>query len=385
MRKVIFGLTLLAAFVVMAASLSVRTSLAQQATPLPTQPIIRGAVTPTVSGPSSNINIFLVICETTAVMNLTGTMLTGEDVYYQLFNTPNATGTAITPLRRVQVDGTFAFSEVVSYTTGSVMAAGTIGSATVSIGRESNPSRTSFTTTVSDLQDGCAAPQNPQATSAAIEGGTTGSTGTTGTTGSTGSLNPILSPFGGNINPGYVPPEDPVVVIGARPEEVLPRQQTPGIIFAECNQYPQALPGLLYDTDEIILFWSWFARTPEQVQEHLNTVTYAVLYYDRIELPNITITPIQQIGNNYWVFYYSRLGNLRPGRYFFNFKTRWSRAISDGYDEYGPGTDNPLIEGGCGFDVYRNLNNTPVSYNPWPYNIIGNPGPTATPTRTPTP
>ncbi|MDX1990843.1 MAG: hypothetical protein SF029_00540 [bacterium] len=372
-KKLTYAVILLLTLVLFALGMSI--SLAQTATP----------IAPTVAGPSSNINVFLVICDRQAVMNLTGTMITGEDVYYQVFNGPNGTGTAITGLRRVQVDGTFAFSEVATYNEGQTIAAGGTGSATVSIGRESNPSNTSFTTTVNDLQDGCAQPQNPAATSQAISGGTTGTTGTTTTT-TSGTFTQIRSPFGGFINPGYVPPDDPIVVIGARPEGVLPRQQTPGIIFAECNQYPQALPGIVYDTDDVILFWSWFARTPELVQEHINTVTYAVLYYDRIELPNITVTPIQQIGSNYWVFYYSRLGNLRPGRYFFNFKARWSRAISDGYDEFGPGTDNPLVEGGCGFEIYRNLENTSVSYNPWPYNIIGNPPPpTPTPTRTPTP
>lgn len=370
MSKKIFFL-----FILLMLAFSVTLTLTQaQTTTVPTA---------TVAGPSSSINVFLVICETQAVMNLTGTMLAGDDVYYQVYSGPGGTGSAITALRQVQVDGTFAFSETAPYNAGSTIAAGATGSAIVTIASQTNANNVEFTTTVNDFQDGCAAPQNPAATSQPISGGGTGTTTTT-TSGST-TFTQIRSPFGGFINPGYVPPDEPLVVIGARPEGILPRQQTPGIIFAECNQYPQALPGILYDTDEIVLFWSWFARTPEQVQDHIDAVTYAVLYYDRIELPNIFITPIEQRGANYWVFYYSRLGNLRPGRYFFNFKTRWSRAIFDGYDEYGPGTENPLVEGGCGFEVYRNLDNAFVATNPWPYNIIGNPGPTATPTRTPTP
>lgn len=337
--------------------------------------------TATVAGPSSSVNIFLVICDTQAIMNLTGTMLTGDDVYYQIYSGPSGTGNTITALRQVSVDGTFAFSETATYNTGSTVATGATASAIVTIASETNSNSVDFTTTVNDLQDGCAAPQNPIATSQPIAGGGGGGAATGSTTST--SLAEIRSPFGGFINPGYVPPVEPVVVIGARPEGVLPRQGTPGIVFAECNQYPQALPGILYDTDEIVLFWSWFARTPEQVQDHIDSVDYAVLYYDRIELPNIFITPIEQRGTNYWVFYYSRLGNLRPGRYFFNFKTRWTRAISDGYDEYGPGTDNRRIDGGCGFDVYRNLENSFVATNPWPYNIIGNPPRTATPTPAP--
>jgi len=334
--------------------------LAQTATPVPTQ-----------TGPSSTVTIFMVICDVQVVMNLTGTMLTGDDVYYQVYNGAGGTGTAITGLRRVNVGGVFAFSETAAYNTGTTVAAGATASAIVTIARESNSANTSYTTTVNDLQDGCAAPQNAAGTSQAVDGSAGGTTTTAATT--TTSTSPIRSPFGGFINPNYVPPDDALVVIGARTgENNLPRQETPGIIFAECNQYPVALPGIVYDSDDVILFWSWFANTEAQVQDHIAAVNYAVLYYDRVTLPNITITPIQLIDGNYWVFYYSRLGNLRPGRYFFNFKTSWDIAISDGYDDYGPGTANQRIEGGCGFDVVRDIANREVSTNPWPYNIIGN-------------
>jgi hypothetical protein len=52
---------------------------------------------------------------------------------------------------------------------------------------------------------------------------------------------------------------EPLVKIGARSAQ---RSQTAGLIFAECDRYPLTDPGVLYDTDDLVVFWSWFAKTP---------------------------------------------------------------------------------------------------------------------------
>ena len=35
------------------------------------------------------------------------------------------------------------------------------------------------------------------------------------------------------------------------PNWIPPRQGTPGLVFAECDAYPMAEPGMLYDNDNI--------------------------------------------------------------------------------------------------------------------------------------
>ena len=75
---------------------------------------------------------------------------------------------------------------------------------------------------------------------------------------------PIVSPFGGFLNPDLEITPEPIVVIGARPHPAY-RSPTPGLVFAECTEaLPRAMPGVIYDTDNVVIFWSWFARTEEQ-------------------------------------------------------------------------------------------------------------------------
>lgn len=316
-------------------------------------------------GPGSTVTILVVICEDQAVVNFSGTMQPGFDLYYQIYAGSQGTGEALTSLRRLQVSGEYSVSERVNYREGVTIAAGGIGSAYVAIARAGAPDSTVYTEFVDDIQDGCADPQF------GIGEGLDAGDATAPTT--TTQPSSILSPFGGVINPGYIPPEKPLVVVGPREEFVRPRQETPGIIFAECNAFPVAEPGVLYDTDQIVIFWSWFAATPELVQEHIDNVNYSVTYYGVLPLPEpITRTQIEQRGGDYWVFYYSRLGNLRPGRYYIQYRAWWDQPISDGYANYGPGTGNELEANGCGFQILRNLEDRDVQYSAWPFQFLGN-------------
>ncbi|MBZ0296428.1 MAG: hypothetical protein K8L99_27955, partial [Anaerolineae bacterium] len=213
-------------------------------------------------------------------------------------------------------------------------------------------------TTVNDVQDGCSEPTSSDLTSSDTGAGTT--TNTTSTNG-------ILSPFGGVINSNFLsainPTPQPPVIIGA-PVNTVGRSDTPGVIFAECNMYyDRAKPGVLYDTDSITLFWSWFAKTEEQVQNHIANANYNV-HFNTAPLNYVGVSPITQRTNNYWVFYTSSIGKLTPGSYGIEFQLTWENAITDGYDDYGPGTDNPEIYSNCTFEIQRNPFGTKVtSYN----------------------
>jgi hypothetical protein len=113
----------------------------------------------------------------------------------------------------------------------------------------------------------------------------------------------------------------------------------------------------------VIVFWAWFARTPELVQEHIDNVLYEVTYFDGNRLPNLDRTEIRQIGRDYWVFYTATLGNVVPASYPITFVTRWRNPISDGYADFGPGTKNEVLISNCAFTVRPNPGGTEVGYD----------------------
>ena len=99
----------------------------------------------------STVSFFVVICESQAVMNLSGTMQPGFDVYFQIFSGAGGTGNALSTLRRVNADGAFDFSEIVAFGEGNTLAAGTIGSAYISISREGAPDNSAYNDFVDDI------------------------------------------------------------------------------------------------------------------------------------------------------------------------------------------------------------------------------------------
>ena len=220
MKKIILVL-MTAMLVVLMLSMGTGAALAQTAT-----------ATPSGSNQfNSSVTIFGVICENQAVVNLNGTMEPAYDVYYQVFSGAQGGGTALTNLRRVQVDGTYAFSEAVPYSGGTV-ATGATGSVKVYIAPESAPnSPAGDIFVVDDLQDGCNNAQNPIATSVDTGAGA----GSTTTTGDTSGGVRIRSPFGGYINSQVAVAPEGAVVIGARQFVNPQRSSTPGVIFAECE------------------------------------------------------------------------------------------------------------------------------------------------------
>ncbi len=297
-------------------------------------------------------------CEDKFVIEFSGIMPSGYDIYWQGFGDA-AASTPLTAVRRVEVNGDFAVSDQAAYNNGTTFTPGQLASVSIKVARENNPDDTLFTDTSTDIFDGCVEPSSPQAGTAAL----TGQAGEPTEFVHSG----IFTPDGGFLNDRPVFQPEPVVQIGARPSETaieaeLPgRSRDAGLIFAECNDYPLADPGLLFDTDPLQVFWSWFAATPELVQEHIAHAQYQVTLNGWF-LPNVQVSEIQFRDGDYWVFYTADLGNAwKPGDYNIGFKLEWDEPISDGYDEFGPGTENERIESGCDFTIER---------NPWNIEII---------------
>lgn len=314
--------------------------------------------TPTFEGPSNAVTAFFVACDTQAIMNIEGTMLVNYDVYYQVFSGANGTGTALTGLRQVSVSGDFSVSDTATYSGGTVAAAAT-ASARVLVARETDSTNIDFEFNVNDVQDGCATPQFTT-TTATDTGGAGTTTTTSGATGIRYGVNrSILGPNGTTLNPNLQPEAE--IVLGARQTDRY-RSETPGLLFAECDAFALAEPGLIYDNDGITIFWSWYTKTQAQMQEHLDHAIYTV-ELNTAALPMTQRSePVRRDGN-YWVFYTANVGNLRPGHYEVGYQVTWDAVVNDGYDDFGPGTANPFDNGICNFDVLPNTTGASVTYN----------------------
>jgi len=299
------------------------------------------------SGYTSTVNWFYSACEDRMVIDLRGRMQLGYDLYFQAFDQLGGQGNAITALRRVSVNGEYAVSQVILWLNGQTRALGTPISVVIRIGRENNPDSTLFQQPSDDFLGEC---EEPGATlvegiEIAADPEMVVSSG-------------VYTPDGSMLNPVYQRRPEGIVHIGARPsvESPVGRTANPGLIFAECLDVTGADPGILYDTDELKVFWSWYAKTPEQVQDHVNNVQYFV-NVDTQPIPNFETSEIKQVpgSSDWWVFYTVSLGDhWRPGGYVISFVVTWSNAISDGYEDFGPGTANERLESGCRFAIQKN-------------------------------
>jgi hypothetical protein len=308
------------------------------------------AQTATPSGSTVNFTFFA--CEDRAVIDLTGNMLPNQDLFVQVFGAADGGGDPFSSLLRVAVDGDYQVSVTIPYPPNRLLGQGQFGSATIAIASETDPTREFFTTTVNDLVDNCPAPSFPS-----VDTSTPGD-GSTAAPGELIDSSGIRAPGGGFLNPVFAPPAENLVQIGARPSDQRQpagRTANPGLIFAECSAYPKADPGLIYDTDTILVFWSWFARTRAEMQDHLDNAQYSITLNGQT-FPSVNISTFERRPGsaNWWTFYTVNLGHMRPGEYGIAFKVEWDEAISDGFEDFGPGTDNVSLNGGCTFQVERN-------------------------------
>ena len=303
---------------------------------------------------SSTVNWFYSACGDRMVVDLQGTIEAGYDVYYQAFDLFGGRGNPISALRRVSVNGDYSLSQTVNWLGGSTRALGTPISVVFRIASENDPDDAIFEGPSDDYLGECLEPGSTL-TEVQVEGPSTGDM-----IGSSG----VFTPDGSLLNPIFYTPPEPLVQIGARPSEnVTPgRTANPGLIFAECADVEGADPGVLYDYDPIIVFWSWFAQTYEQVEDHLRNATYKA-HLQGQPLPEWRVSDIKQVPGdpNWWVFYTVNLGDKwKPGTYGISFELRWLNPISDGYEEFGPGTANELIDSGCQFTIQPNPHGVPV-------------------------
>lgn len=110
------------------------------------------------------------------------------------------------------------------------------------------------------------------------------------------------------------------------------------------------------DSDETIsIFWSWVARTSDQIQDHIDHVNYEILVDGR-QLTTwrnyaIVLERDTAESNRPAVYWYVPIGQLSIGQHTLSYRVTWNEAIFDGDDDYGPGTGIPEETGECTFTI----------------------------------
>ncbi len=110
------------------------------------------------------------------------------------------------------------------------------------------------------------------------------------------------------------------------------------------------------------IYWTWFARTAEQIQDHLDAATYAV-QVERKEGESWQLvrrlsdydsyrTALTRLPNGRLeVRWFVPIGTLEAGEYRVTYRLTWSRRIEDGFTSFGPGGAEEINTGTCAFRV----------------------------------
>lgn len=126
-------------------------------------------------------------------------------------------------------------------------------------------------------------------------------------------------------------------------------------VLAYCSDpaYRTPPPTNLAAGSTVDVWWSWFAKTEQQVRDHINNAIYTVtLDGEPLENINLYRSSIrQQADENYYVYWYVPSQALSAGQHEITYRVTWQSAITDGYAQFGPGTANPEQTGTCTFTV----------------------------------
>jgi hypothetical protein len=126
-------------------------------------------------------------------------------------------------------------------------------------------------------------------------------------------------------------------------------------ILAYCDNkvFGRPAPNNLTAGATIDVFWSWYVNDKSLIQQHLDNVIYDVKV-DGKSLDNwreFATSVRKQNDGNYYIFWYVPAGPLAAGQHSITYNVTWKAQITDGYDNYGPGTNKPSESGSCTFTV----------------------------------
>lgn len=150
-----------------------------------------------------------------------------------------------------------------------------------------------------------------------------------------------------------LPPAAPTPVPTLRP-----RQPGPNDVLAYCD-LPAFSPRYGFGNRKlragvpVTIYWTWEAKTPEQIQDHIDYSQYDVkLNGKSLEDWRLYRTGVvRKSGGVIEVTWYVPVGALEAGEYTVDFRLTWTQRIEDGVKSFGPGGDEEFNIGSCKFPV----------------------------------
>ncbi len=122
-------------------------------------------------------------------------------------------------------------------------------------------------------------------------------------------------------------------------------------ILAYCHQKAVRPPSPTTD-DDVYVEWSWYVAREDLMQQHLDNARYEVSLDGQplLDWDQYATTTRREQGR--WIVYwYYPIGHLEAGEHTITYHLSWEEAITDGYDDFGPGTATTTNDGDCTFTV----------------------------------
>lgn len=178
-------------------------------------------------------------------------------------------------------------------------------------------------------------------TATALVGSITG--GATGTA----QNQPAGGPTGGPV--GIIPT---ATFVSGQPTAAA--AQRPDVLaYCDDKSYGIAAPGNLTAGTSIDVYWSWYAKTEDLIGQHNDNAIYDVsVDGQKLQDWREYASPVRfQSDNRYYQYWYVPYGPLTSGKHTISYRVTWKSAITDGYQQYGPGTTTTEETGTCTFNV----------------------------------
>jgi len=154
-----------------------------------------------------------------------------------------------------------------------------------------------------------------------------------------------------------------ITPVGTPPPTIAYRSTRRTDVLAYCDlpDYPNEAGKKFTRESTITIFWSWYAQTRDQINDHVNYSQYEVTLeqkegdgWRRVQSLDrwreYRTNTVQQRGQ-FFVYWYVPVGKLAPGEYRVVYKLTWTQTVDDGSKTFGPGGLEEVNTGTCLFSV----------------------------------
>lgn len=106
-------------------------------------------------------------------------------------------------------------------------------------------------------------------------------------------------------------------------------------------------------SNEVTIYWTWEASTPEQIQDQIDYGVYEIKLNGKSldEWRNYRTAVRRYNATRYEVKWLVPVGQLEAGEYTVDYKLSWTQRVEDGTSSFGPGGEQESNIGSCKFTV----------------------------------